>query len=71
MNKTDGSVAEGYWSVTFLDESNISQILLQYAGRVSEIKFQNENIDVETFRLLQTETLKPYLDIIESNSDVE
>jgi hypothetical protein len=70
MKKTDGSVAEGYWSVTFLDESNISQILLQYAGRVSEIKFQNENIDVETFRLLQTETLKPYLDIIESNSDV-
>lgn len=70
MKKNDGSDAECSWTLTFLDEKHISQIFLQYNSRAIEIKLPNENIDIETFRLLQNTTLKPYLDILDSNSDI-
>ena len=70
VKKNDGSSAECRWTLTFLDEKNISQVFLQYNSRGIEIKFPNENIDIETFRLLQNITLKPYLDILDSNSDI-
>ncbi len=70
VKKNDGTDAQCYWTLTYLDEKNISQIFLQYNSRSLEIKLPNQNIDLETFKLLKNTTLKPYLDILDSNSDI-
>lgn len=70
LKKMDGSLALGTWNMTFLDENSVSQIFLFYNGRSIEVKFATPNTDLESFKLLQTTTLKPYLDILDSNSDI-
>ncbi len=70
VKKLDGTDSECSWTLTFLNDKNISQIFLQYNSRNIEIKLPSQTIDIEGFRLIKNTTLKNYLDILDSNSDV-
>ncbi len=70
IQKKDGSIAEGSWSLVFTDENTVSQIMILYSGRSIEIKSQEPTMSTDILKELMKNGLKPYMDIIDSNSDI-
>ncbi len=68
--KTDGSVVDSFWSLVFVDEDALSQVIFSYAWRTIEVKFSDQTVTADTIRTLFRSTLKQYIDIIDSNSDI-
>ena len=68
--KTDGTNADGIWSLVINSDQLISQIMLLYMGRTIEMKFQSQDISVGLLQSFIARDLKSYLDIIDSNSDI-
>ena len=68
--KTDGTNADGIWSLVINSDQLISQMMLLYMGRSIEVKFPIPDISLDVFRSFIAGDLKAYLDIIDSNSDI-
>ena len=68
--KTDGTNADGIWSLVINSDELISQMMLLYMGRTIEVKFPIPDISLDVLRSFIAGDLKAYLDIIDSNSDI-
>lgn len=70
ITRLDGSRVETFSTLLFQSEDILTQVTLKYGWRTVEFYLPTGSISVWEYNKLLTTTLAPYIDILESNSDI-